>query len=52
MDRNAPMKEVRQCKTYDCTRVKLRVLRVYIESLTMSSQEPPKGPKQAGGGGS
>ena len=35
----------------DCTRVKLRVLRVYIESLTMSSQEPPKGPKQAGGKG-
>ena len=34
--------EVRQCKIYYCTRVKLRFLRVYIESLTMFSQEPPK----------
>ena len=37
----------RQCKIYYCTRVKLWFLRVYIESLTMSSQEPPnKRPKQ------
>ena len=27
---------------YYCTRVKLRFLHVYIETLTMSSQEPPK----------
>ena len=27
----------------------LRFLRIYIESLTMSSQEPLKGPKQGGG---
>ena len=60
MDRNAPMTipeldllnfigflRGRQCKIYYCTRVKLRFLRVYIESLTMSSQEPPnKKPKQ------
>ena len=32
--------EVRQCKLCYCTRVKLRFLPVYIESLTMSSQEP------------
>ena len=34
--------EVRQCKIYLCARVKLRLFSVYIESLTMSSQEPPK----------
>ena len=33
--------EVRQRKIYYCTRVKLRFLRVYIESFTMSSQQPP-----------
>ena len=33
--------EVRQCKIYYCTRVKLRFLRVYIERFTMSSQQPP-----------
>ena len=33
---------LRQCKIYNCTGVKLRRLRVYIESLTMSSREPPK----------
>ena len=41
--------EVRQCKLCYCTRVKLRFLPVYIESLTMSSQEPLLGkqvPKQ------
>ena len=27
---------------YHCTRVKLRFLRVYIETLAMSSREPPK----------
>ena len=55
MDRNARMtipehglfdffgfQEVRQCKIYHCTRVKLTLFRVYIESLTMSSQEQPK----------
>ena len=60
MDRNAPktipeldllnftgFPRGRQCKIYYCTGVKLRFLRVYIESLTMSSQEPPnKKPKQ------
>ena len=34
--------EVCQCKIYYCTRVKLKFLRVNIESLTMASQEPPK----------
>ena len=34
--------EVRQGKIYHCIRVKLKLFRVYIESLTMSSQEPPK----------
>ena len=41
--------EVRQCKLCYCTRVKLRFLPVYIESLTISSQEPLLGkqvPKQ------
>ena len=33
---------LRQCKIYNCTGVKLGRLRVYIESLTMSSREPPK----------
>ena len=33
--------EVPQYKIYDCTGVKLRLFRIYIESLTMS-QEPPK----------
>ena len=55
MDRKAPITipelglvdfigfwEVRQCKTYYCTRVKLGLFRIYIESLTMSSQEPLK----------
>ena len=56
MDRNAPMTipepglmdffgflEVRHCKTYHCTRVKLRFARVYIESPTMSSKIRRKG---------
>ena len=34
--------EVRQCKIYYCTGVKLGLFRVYIESLTMSSQESLK----------
>ena len=56
MDRNAPitapkldllnfmgsLRGPRQCKIYYCTREKLKFLRVYIEALTMSSQEPPK----------
>ena len=55
MDRNAPVtipelglldfigfKEVRQYKIYHYARVKLRLFRVYVVSLTMSSQEPPK----------
>ena len=60
MDRNAPMTipeldllnfigflTGRQYEISYCTRVKLRFLRVYIESLTMSLQEPPnKKPKQ------
>ena len=33
---------LRQCKIYNCTGVKLRRLRVYFESLTMYSREPPK----------
>ena len=33
--------EVRHCKIYYCTRVKLWFLRVYIESFTMSLQQPP-----------
>ena len=64
MDRNAPMTIPEldllnftgflrgppgQCKLCYCTRVKLRFLPVYIESLTMSLQEPLLGkqvPKQ------
>ena len=56
MDRNAPiaipeldllnfigfLSGPARVKIYYCTRVKLRFLRVYIETLTISSQEPPK----------
>ena len=53
MDRNAPTSipklglidfigSLKYIKIYYCTRVKLRLFRVYIESLTMSSEDPPK----------
>ena len=63
MDRNAPMtipepellgffglQDVRQCKIYHCARVKLMIFRLYIESLTMSSQEQPKKKSKRGDG--
>ena len=53
MDRNVPITTpeldllnfigfLRGPPVYYCTRVKLRFLRVYIETLTTSSQEQPK----------
>ena len=47
MDRNAPMnflvsKRSASVKYTFVAGVKLRLFRVYIERLTMSSQEPPK----------
>ena len=53
MDRNAPItiplelywfpeRSASECKIYYCTRVKLTFLRVYMETLVMSLQEPAK----------